>query len=90
MSLRYCFRRATTYDDAIIAIIENQRGAGYCSAHLVAQTRWRGTGSRQHKFGICGSVRKLLTGSFAARLLQVNIPAGHNLRDLTTRDISIR
>ncbi len=53
--LSHCFGSTATHHDAIIAIIENQRIAGYCSARLISETRRRGGGSGQQE--ICHPAR---------------------------------
>ena len=79
--LGHCLGSTATHHDAIIAIIENQRIAGYCSAHLIGQARRRGAGSGQQKFAIRSGVGELLTGPLAARLLEFHAAPGDDLRD---------
>ncbi len=77
--LGYCLGSTATHHDAIIAIIENQRVAGYCSAHLVGQARRRGAGSGQHELAIRSGVGELLAGSFTSGLLQFHGAPGDDL-----------
>ena len=77
--LGYNLGSAAGNHDAIIAIIENQRVAGYCSADLITQPRRRGAAPGKQELAIRRGVRELLAGSFASGLLQFHRTPGDDL-----------
>ena len=77
--LGYYLGSAAGNHDAIIAIIENQRVAGYCSADLITQPRRHGAAPGKQELAIRRGVGELLAGPFASGLLKFHRTSGDDL-----------